>query len=78
MELQLATTEDLVNELKRRRLRFVFVAVEDTNSARDDLFCVAGRGNSSDDLMHLIQLGQEAFSTLEDQSEGADEDDEWS
>jgi len=74
VELALATTEDIVTELNRRRIRFVLVAVEDTNTSRDDLMCVAGRGNSSDDLLELIEVGQAAITTIDDEGEEAGED----
>lgn len=61
MDLQLATTDDILNELHQRRMRFVFAGVENTNdpgSAR--VFC-AGQGPCREDLLSLLQQLQLLF-----------------
>jgi hypothetical protein len=75
MDLELATTCDIVNELHRRGMRFVFVGVENTNSSRKDLACLAGQGSSPHDVLDLIEMGQQAFARLDDDwSDGAAEE----
>lgn len=73
MELEIATTCDIVNELHRRGMRFVFVGVENTNSTRDDLACLAGQGTSPTDVLELIQMGHQAFARLDDNWQQGDE-----
>lgn len=65
MDLELATTCDIIHELQRRGMRFVFVGVENTNSNREDLACLAGQGSSPQDVLELIELGQQAFARLD-------------
>ena len=65
MDLELATIEDIIDELARRQMRFVFVGVEHTNSHRDSLACVAGRGVDEGDVMHLFAAGKQAFEGLD-------------
>ena len=72
MEIELATTADIVRELQRRNLRFVFVSLEHTNSERHDRFCLAGQGADTEDLMSLMDIGYEAFEELDDDQEMAD------
>jgi hypothetical protein len=74
MELELATIEGIIEELQKRQLRFVFIGVEDTNSRRDDMVFVAGKGFGPDDISRLIHLGQAAFDGLNDEADGPDED----
>lgn len=71
MDLKLATTADIVNELLGRELRFVLIAVEHTNSRRTDAAYLAGQGASVQDVLSLIQIGHDAFDQIEqDGSDG--------
>jgi hypothetical protein len=70
MDLELATTTDIVEELLRRQLRFVFVAVENANCDPGRSAYLAGQGLSTDDVLRLIEIGQTAFRDIE-----SDEDD---
>ena len=64
MDLRLATTEDIVNELLQRELRFAFVCIEDTNSRRDAAACFAGKGDNRWDVVRLLHAGQETLERL--------------
>jgi hypothetical protein len=61
MELELATTEDIVDELLRRQVRFAFVAVESTNSGRANFACCSGKGGSEEEVARLFDFGREIF-----------------
>lgn len=61
MELELATTEDIVNELLRRQIRFAFVAVENTNSGRLEFACCSGKGADCHEVANLFDMGRDAF-----------------
>lgn len=70
MELELATTEDIVNELLRRQIRFAFVAVENTNSNRVEFACCSGKGADCHEVASLFDMGRDAFQRHDgDQSE---------
>ena len=72
MDLQLATFKDIAQELVRRQIRFAFVAVEDTNSARDEFACVCGKGLSHQDVAELFEYGRVVFE--EEMDDGVDFD----
>ena len=55
MDLELATTDDILAELRRLQMRFVFAGIENSNDARcSHIFC-AGQGMSRHDLLQLIR-----------------------
>ena len=64
MDLELATTDDIVEELKRRDARFVLVVVESTNRMSPSKTCIAGQGKDPDDIVRLCGVGAEAFAEL--------------
>jgi len=65
MEMELASTGDIIHELQRRQLRFVLVAMENTNSAREDMAYVAGQGDDCADVISLMRMGREALEEIE-------------
>lgn len=60
MELELATVNDIVEELRRRNLRFVFVGVEATNT-REHTAVVAGAGRDLVELLRMLNIGRATF-----------------
>lgn len=64
MDLELATAEDIANELNRRGLRFFLIAMENTNTSRDDQLCIAGRAEDHEDLVELVGIGQIAIEMI--------------
>ena len=64
MELQLATIQDMIDELRRRRVPFVLVATE--NSNRDGMpgAWVAGQGETRLDVLNMCRLGARTFRRL--------------
>lgn len=68
-DLELATTEDLVNELLKRRIRFAFVALEDTNTRRSTLVCFSGKSVDPQDMFDLFELGREVFESGNDEND---------
>ena len=70
MELELATLEDMIAELRRRRLRFLFAAVEPSNHlAQTSLICAA-QGKSRQELLPLIWQLRKIFSVQRDSDRG--------
>jgi hypothetical protein len=61
MELELATTTDIVEELLGRQLRFVFVVVENGNCDLNRSAYLAGQGLSTEDVLRLVAIAQTAF-----------------
>jgi hypothetical protein len=56
MDLELATLNDIVEELRRRRMRFVLVAVEPTNNATSASVLHAAQGMDVQDLVGLVKM----------------------
>lgn len=56
MELELATVSDIVDELRRRHMRFVMVAVEPTNSQVEATVINAAQGIDAKDMLGLVKL----------------------
>jgi hypothetical protein len=67
MELDLATFKDIAHELMRRQIRFALVAVEETNSARNELACICGKGLSHQDVAELFEYGRLVFEEQTDE-----------
>jgi hypothetical protein len=61
MDLELATIEDIASELLSREIRFAFVAIEDTNTARTDGVCFSGKGVDHQDVSDLFEAGRQIF-----------------
>ena len=61
MDLELATIEDIASELLTRQIRFAFVAIEDSNTRRDDSACLSGKGIDHQDVSNLFAFGREVF-----------------
>jgi hypothetical protein len=68
MQLELATTEEIADELLRRPLRFVFLAFEDTNTTRPDLACISGKGITLDDVPSLLEFARDVLNRGHDES----------
>ncbi len=66
MELEFATTADIVRELRDRRMRFVLIGVENTNRDRESPVFLAGQAGGPEELVRLIELGRQALTTLDD------------
>ena len=59
MDLELATLEDIAIELSHREVRFALVVVEDTNTPRTEIVCVAGQGVDHQDVANLFEAGRQ-------------------
>lgn len=66
MDLQLATIEDMVDELRRRKTSFVMVAVENTNRQNETDAWVAGQAETPLHVLQLCRLGAKAFRKMND------------
>ena len=62
MDLDIATTDDIIEELRRREISFLLVTVETSNSDRDMGVSIAGQGHSRRSLLRLCQMAKLAFS----------------
>jgi hypothetical protein len=56
MDLELATLNDIVEELRRRRMRFVLVAVEPNNHSTTATVMHAAQGMDVRDLVGLVKM----------------------
>ncbi len=56
MDLELATLNDIVDELRRRRMRFVMVAVEPSNNTTSATVMHAAQGMDVRDLVGLVKM----------------------
>jgi hypothetical protein len=72
MDLQLATTEDIANELLERQIRFVFLAIENMNTPRAQSACFSGKGVDHQDVLELFEFGREAFESGDDEAGDSD------
>ena len=64
MDLELSTTEDIINELRKRRMRFVFIGAINTNIKTDAPTLVASQAIDRKDIFRLIRLGVDEFRRL--------------
>ena len=64
MDLELATTDDIVNELRKRRMRFVFIGALNTNIKTSGPTMVAAQAFDCKDVFRLIRLGVDEFRHL--------------
>ncbi len=70
MDLELITLHDMVDELRRRQMRFVLVAVEPSNNQREARVLHAAQGLHAQDVMGLVKLAWNQVQQKDD-----DEDD---
>ena len=55
MDLELATTEDMLMELRRRQVHFVYVGSQNTNAAQGEIV-YAYQGTSRRELACMLRL----------------------
>lgn len=60
MDLELATLDDIIDELHRRDARFVFVGVEPSNEGREKIH-TAAQGNDVIEVRRLLRIGRSVF-----------------
>ncbi|GAF99486.1 unnamed protein product, partial [marine sediment metagenome] len=53
MELEFATTADIVRELRDRKMRFVLIGVENTNRDEDSPVFLAGQAGGPEEMVRL-------------------------
>ncbi|GEM_PF-6348991 len=56
MDLEMTTLNDIVDELRRRQMRFVLVAVEPSNHQREARVLHAAQGLHTQDVLGLVKL----------------------
>ena len=61
MDLELSTTEDMINELRKRKMRFVFIGAINTNTKTAGSTMVASQATDRKDIFRLIGLGVNEF-----------------
>lgn len=66
MDLELATTDDIVNELRSRRMRFVFIGATHTNINASGPIVVESQAVNHRDAFDLIKVGVEELQKLDD------------
>jgi uncharacterized protein related to proFAR isomerase len=57
MNIELATTDDIVNELRKRGMRFVFIGALNTNIKASGPIMVVSQAVDRKDVFRLISLG---------------------
>ena len=67
MDLELATTAEILEELRNRGMHFVFVGMSGRNRARNDIYC-ACQGVSQGELLRMLRLAQHRL-TQNDESD---------
>ena len=66
MDLELATTDDIINELRKRKMRFVFIGEINTNIKASSPTMVASQAVDRKDVFRLIRLGADEFRDVND------------
>ena len=61
MDLELATTVEIVNELRNRGMRFVMIGVENSNRRDSESTFVAGQASCVGDIFDLLDLARAEF-----------------
>ena len=69
MDIELATIQDMIDELRRRRVPFVLVATEPSNRRTGMDAWVAGQGETQLDVLNLCRLGARTFRRSHDESD---------
>ena len=70
MDLELTTLHDIVDELRRRQMRFVLVAVEPSNNQREARVLHAAQGLHAQDVMGLVKLAWNQVQQEDDDDSG--------
>lgn len=70
MDLELTTLHDIVDELRRRQMRFVLVAVEPSNDQREARVLHAAQGLHVQDVMGLVKLAWNQVQKKDDDDSG--------
>jgi hypothetical protein len=60
MDLELATMEDIINELRQRKVRFVFVGIEPSNQQAETAQ-ISAAAKDTTDILRLLRLGRSAL-----------------
>jgi alkyl hydroperoxide reductase subunit AhpC len=60
MHIELATMEDMIHELRRRKVRFVFIGVEPSNS-KHAAIQVGAFGKDLTEVLRLLRAGRSAL-----------------
>jgi hypothetical protein len=60
MELEIATLEDIINELRRRAIQFVLVGVEPTN-LKDSTIRIGAFAKDAREVRRLLGLGRDVI-----------------
>lgn len=66
MELELATTNDIINELQNRKMRFVLVGVRNSNQVAEPSTFFACQALDRKEASNLFRLGLRKFLRLND------------
>jgi hypothetical protein len=66
MDLELATTDDIVNEFRNRGMRFVFIGAINTNIRTSVPTMVASQAVDQQDVLRLIRIGIDEIQHLDD------------
>jgi hypothetical protein len=66
VELALATTDDILEQLRGRGMRFVFAGIENSNRPHGARIYCAGQGMNRQDLLHLVRELHVLFQVDED------------
>jgi hypothetical protein len=75
MDLELATKEEIIKELRARKMRFVFIGVINTNAKTSNPTMLATQAIDRDDVFRLIQFGLDEFQDLNDDAVESDQED---
>ena len=65
MDIELATTEDILEELHRREIRFAFVGLQNTNLKHREVH-YACQGATRDEMLKLIRMLYRRVKTTSD------------
>jgi len=66
MDLELATTCDIVDELRQRNMRFIFIGAIQSNENAVDTTLLATQAVDRGDVYHLIRRGLNELRHLDD------------
>lgn len=72
MDIELATIQDMIDELRRRRIPFVLVATEPSNRRAGADAWVAGQAETQLDVLNLCRLGARTFRRSHEEPESPD------
>ncbi len=66
MNLELATTEDIINELRNREMRFVLVGILNNNRSGSESTLVAGQAGELSQVYDLLEVAYREFTEMDD------------